>query len=156
MGVCAVSPASLASPVTLIIYLKTTSDVCCRLDEHWRPASLYCSVCSGFQYNTILHFENIEAEEPHLADSLHAGDIIQPRYMFLNVEHVYYCGDVDSDYLILRWENKNSKEKESKEEVLEAYFSLLTEEEILKLYKIYEGDFVNFGYKFTYRTLKLG
>ena len=66
------------------------------------------------------------------------------------------CGDVDSDYSFLRWENKNSKEKESKEEVLEAYFSLLTEDEILKLYKIYEGDFVNFGYKFTYRTLKLG
>ena len=47
-----------------------------------------------------------------------------------------------------RWENKNSKEKQSKEEVLGAYFRLLTDAEILKLYKIYEGDFVNFGYKF--------
>ena len=55
-----------------------------------------------------------------------------------------------------RWENKNSKETQSKESVLGAYFSLLTDAEILKLYKIYEGDFVNFGYKFNFRTLKLG
>jgi len=102
-------------------------------DEHWRPASLYCSVCSGFEFNTILHFENIEAEETLLADRLQASEVIHPR-----------------------WENKNSKEKQSKEEVLGAYFRLLTDAEILKLYKIYEGDFVNFGYKFNFRRLKLG
>jgi hypothetical protein len=28
-------------------------------DEHWRPASLYCSICAA-NYNYILHFENIE------------------------------------------------------------------------------------------------
>ena len=59
-------------------------------------------------------------------------------------------------HTVPRWENKNSKEKQSKEEVLGAYFGLLTDAEIQKLYKIYEGDFVNFGYKFNYRTLKLG
>ena len=63
---------------------------------------------------------------------------------------------VSIKYTVHRWENKNSKEKQSKEEVLGAYFGLLTDAEIQKLYKIYEGDFVNFGYKFNYRTLKLG
>ena len=59
-------------------------------------------------------------------------------------------------FIFNRWENKNSKEKASKEEVLGSYFNLLTDEEIKSLYKIYEDDFLNFGYKFAYRTLKLG
>ena len=48
-------------------------------DEHWRPASLYCSVCSGFEFNTILHFENIVAEETLVADRLQASEVIHPR-----------------------------------------------------------------------------
>ena len=101
-------------------------------DEHWKPASLYCTVCGDMQYNTILHFENIEHEEPWLADSLGAGHLIEPR-----------------------WENKNSKEV-SKEQVLGSYFSLLLDEEIRGLYNIYEDDFKAFGYKFQFRGLSLG
>ena len=54
-----------------------------------------------------------------------------------------------------RWENKNTKDNISKEEILGKYFSLLTDQEIMKLYKIYEDDFRNFGYKFNFRSLKL-
>ena len=35
------------------------------------------------------------------------------------------------------------------------YFSILDDDEIQDLYKIYEDDFVLFGYKFEYRGLKL-
>ena len=108
-------------------------------------------MCSSFEYNTILHFENIEAEEAHLADRLQASDVIHPRY-----GHIRMYVAVSIKHTVHRWENKNSKEKQSKEEVLGAYFGLLTDAEIQKLYKIYEGDFVNFGYKFNYRTLRLG
>ena len=54
-----------------------------------------------------------------------------------------------------RWENKNTKDNISKEEILGKYFGLLTDQEIMKLYKIYEDDFRNFGYKFNFRSLKL-
>ena len=30
-----------------------------RYDEHWKPASLYCSICT-FPYNYVLHFEDIQ------------------------------------------------------------------------------------------------
>lgn len=102
-------------------------------DEHWKPASVYCSVCGNIKYNKILHFENIVNEEPHLAESLGAGDLIKPR-----------------------WENKNSKEKVSKEQLLGSYFSLLSDQEIQRLYKIYEDDFRAFGYKFRFRNFVYG
>jgi len=102
-------------------------------DEHWRPASLYCSVCSKtLEYNHILYFENIEKEESYLAKSLSAEELIHPR-----------------------WENKNTDEKISKEEILGKYFSLLTDQDIMKLYRIYEDDFRHFGYKFKFRSLDL-
>ena len=75
----------------------------------------------------------------------------------LHFNNIYYCSILLVFIFIFnRWENKNSKEKASKEEVLGSYFNLLTDEEIKSLYKIYEDDFLNFGYKFAYRTLKLG
>ena len=94
---------------------------------------MYCSVCGNIKYNKILHFENIVNEEPHLVESLGAGDLIKPR-----------------------WENKNSKEKVSKEQLLGSYFSLLSDQEIQRLYKIYEDDFRAFGYKFRFRNFVYG
>ena len=57
--------------------------------------------------------------------------------------------------LSYRWENKNTDEKISKEEILGKYFSLLTDQDIMKLYRIYEDDFRHFGYKFKFRSLDL-
>ena len=73
---------------------------------------------------------------------------------FNNIQ--YLLSFYENIFIFNRWENKNSKEKASKEEVLGSYFNLLTDEEIKSLYKIYEDDFLNFGYKFAYRTLNLG
>ena len=44
----------------------------------------------------------------------------------------------------------------TKEEILTKYFEMLTDEEIMSLYKIYESDFRNFGYTFKFRNLSLG
>jgi len=97
-------------------------------DEHWKPSSLYCSVCS-FPYNHILHFETIQVEERLFAEEMGAGDLIHPR-----------------------WENRND-EGLHKEEILGKYFSLLDDQDINALYRIYEDDFKMFGYQFQYRNL---
>ena len=101
-----------------------------RYDEHWKPASLYCPVCS-FPYNYILHFENIQQEEKFFSQEMSASDLIHPR-----------------------WENRND-EGLAKEDILNKYFNILDDDEIQDLYKRYEDDFVLFGYQFEYRGLRL-
>jgi len=99
-------------------------------DEHWRPMSLYCGICS-FPYNRILHFENIETEEKYFAKEISAKNAIHPR-----------------------WENRND-EGFPKEEILRKYFDILEDAEIDALYKIYKDDFKMFGYQFKYKHFKL-
>jgi len=98
-------------------------------DEHWIPASLYCSVCS-FSFNYILHANNINQEETFFIEKIGAKDLIQPR-----------------------WDNKINDEGLSKGEILYKYFNLLDDDDIRKLYRIYEDDFVLFGFQFKFRGL---
>jgi len=113
-------------------YLLKTSST--SYDEHWKPASLYCGVCSeSIEYENILHFENIETEESFFAKTLNAEKMIHPR-----------------------WENNNSGGGVSKEEILTKYFDTLSDAEIMSLYKIYESDFRNFGYTFKFRNFSFG
>ena len=65
------------------------------------------------------------------AEEMGAGDLIHPR-----------------------WENRND-EGLHKEEILGKYFSLLDDQDINALYKIYEDDFKLFGYQFKFRGLNL-
>ena len=70
--------AELASWWEFVQHLLHTSPH--SYDEHWMPASLYCSVCSDMiEYRNILKFENIQTEESYFAKSIAAGDIIHPR-----------------------------------------------------------------------------
>ena len=55
----------------------------CSYDEHWKPASLYCSVCATLDYTNILHFENIQSEERFFVETLNASNVVQPRYKCL-------------------------------------------------------------------------
>ena len=79
----------------------------------------------------MLWVENIQQEERFLAEEMSASDLIHPR-----------------------WENKNQEEL-AKDELLNKYFSILDDDEIQDLYKIYEDDFRLFGYQFEYRSIKL-
>ena len=99
-------------------------------DEHWKPFSLYCSVCS-FPYNYILHFENMEAEERLFAEEMDAGDLIKPR-----------------------WENSNARGL-GREELVGMYFNMLDDQDIAALYRIYKDDFQMFGYTFEYKHFRL-
>lgn len=109
-------------------YLLSTAPT--RYDEHWKPTSIYCAVCS-FKFTHILHFENIEQEERYFAEDLGASNVVHPR-----------------------WENRND-DGISKEEMLNRYFSLLDDDEIQALYRLYQDDFALFGFEFEYRGLKL-
>ena len=119
--------ADMPSWWEFVQYLLNTSPS--SYDEHWKPASMYCGVCS-FPYNRILHFENIENEEKFFAEEMNASDLIQPR-----------------------WENRNDGGLE-KEIILSKYFDLLDDEEVEALYEIYKDDFLMFGYQFKYKHFR--
>jgi len=120
--------SSLPSWWEFVQYILHTQPT--RYDEHWKPFSIYCAVCS-FPYTHILHFENIQTEEKFFAEEMTASDLVHPR-----------------------WENRND-EGLAKEDILNKYFSILDDDEIQDLYKIYEDDFRFFGYQFEYRGIEL-
>ena len=58
--------------------------------------------------------------------------------------------------MFCRWENKDKDGLEiDKVNLINKYFSILDDDEILELYKIYENDFKMFGYNFNFRELSL-
>ena len=54
----------------------------------------------------------------------------------------------DKNVLKQRHENVHLETDYSRQEILRNYFSILNEEEILSLYKIFEKDFLMFNYSF--------
>ena len=53
-------------------------DLISRYDAHWRPYSLFCSVCL-LPYNHIIHFENLNQEEKWIIKKMSASEVIQSR-----------------------------------------------------------------------------
>ena len=51
-----------------------------------------------------------------------------------------------------KWENSN-KGNVTEEQLIEAYFDLLSNSEIKRLYEIYQLDFKQFNYTFTFRGI---
>ena len=51
-----------------------------------------------------------------------------------------------------KWENSN-KGNVTEEQLIEAYFGLLSNNEIKRLYEIYRLDFKQFNYTFTFRGI---
>ena len=92
-----------------------------RYDEHWKPMSLFCSVCT-VPYNFILHFENLEREEQLLVDLWNVSGIVSSR-----------------------WENRNDRGL-AKKEIRDGYLGLLDRKEVDQLYELYKDDFLLFGY----------
>lgn len=98
-----------------------------RYDEHWRPVSLHCSPCN-FPFTHIIHFESLQAEER----------------LFLKEFGKKETGNLS------RRENAAGSQLSS-EDLVSKYFSLLDDDDIYGLYKIYKEDFHLFGYQFEYR-----
>ena len=115
-------------------------------DEHFQPVTLLCSSCH-FQYNFIIKYENISDEEPLFIRELGASR----RRNIERTERSLYCLSID--ILQSRWLNSN-KLNVTDRELLETYFSLLTDTEIKKLHEIYLLDFQQFNYSFEFRGIK--
>jgi len=100
-----------------------------KFDEHFRPIYLLCSSCA-YDFNYILRYERISIEEPFLVQQLGAEGIVKSK-----------------------WENSNKKSNITDQQLIEAYFDLLSNNEIKRLYEIYRLDFKQFNYTFTFRGI---
>ena len=106
------------------------------MDEHWRPIYEYCSVCNPVQLklNTyILKFENLSEESPAF------------------LRHMHWADNLDQGIAL----NVNRPTGMSSKEVTQLYFSVLSDDDIRKLYKVYEYDFLLFNYTFKFGNLTL-
>ena len=103
-------------------------------NEHWCPMIDYCSVCS-MNYNYILKFEHYAEENFEFMQSVHLDQYLPE----------------DNDFH--RVVNGNHGQYKSSTEITKLYFEVLSNEEILKLFEIYQNDFKLFGYSFTFRNV---
>jgi len=106
------------------------------MDEHWMPMNEYCSVCHPVQLQI----------NPYIL-----------KFEYLNVEGPEFIRDVGWDQKVNKSTrlNVNRIRDMSSEEITQLYFSVLTEDDILKLYKVYEYDFILFNYTFNIGNLSL-
>ena len=94
------------------------------MDEHWKPVIDMCSVCAkGMQFDFIIKFENLAAEEKYLTERLNIADLVKER-----------------------WENMNTAGNTT-QQIKDMYFNMLSEDEIWQLYTMYQMDFEMFGYE---------
>ena len=104
------------------------------MDEHWRPMYEYCSICNPVQqkaFRYFLKFEDLENEESQFL-SLLQWDKKVNRTLRINVNRPGYL---------------------SSAKITELYFSVLSEEDVLQLYRVYKYDFLLFNYKFKFGDL---
>ena len=103
-------------------------------NEHWCPIIDYCSVCS-MNYNYILKFEHYAEENLAFMQSVQLDQ--------------YLPEDNDFHKVV----NGNHGQHKSSSEITKLYFEVLSNEEIMKLFEIYQNDFRLFGYSFTFRNV---
>ena len=119
------------------------------INPSFRPIYLLCETCR-YPYNYILKFETISVEEPFFIANIGASGI-QKNYILFNNLGIF--PPLNLDILFSKWENSN-KMNISDEVLLNVYFEMLSNQEIQKLYEIYEADFQQFQYKFNFRGIE--
>ena len=107
-----------------------------KMDEHWIPINEYCSICNPtmlkvFQY--ILKHEELEKEEE------------------LFLKHVKWDKKIKTRTKI----NVIRPPDVSNNDLTQIYFSTLSKDQVMGLYKIYELDFLAFNYTFEMKDLHL-
>ncbi len=109
--------------IIVIIMLRSTLQL-------FTDRNSYCSPCS-VMYETVIHFEHLH---PHEGRFL--GEILAP--------------EPNRTLPAERWDNRNTAGL-SDEEITAIYFGQLDEQDVKDLYRMYEKDFLLFGYSFTYK-----
>ena len=107
-----------------------------KMDEHWEPIYKYCSICNpsslkAFEY--VLKFENLLSEEKKFLE-YHRWNISEKDILKLNI---------------------NRPDTISDDQLTKLYFSSLSQDQIIGLYKVYELDFLLFDYTFQFNDLNL-
>ena len=88
-------------------------------DEHWKPYSHSCAVCS-VTYTFVIKFERLEEEEMELMSILGMSERFPPMFL---------------------------KMKSGRENVTEKYLKMLRKEDCMKLVEVYSQDIERFGYR---------
>ena len=87
-------------------------------DDHWKPYSQTCAVCT-LHYRFIIKFERLEEEERELMEVLGLNEQFPPMFL---------------------------KMKSGRENVTERYLKMLRKEDFMKLTKAYSQDIERFSY----------
>ena len=106
------------------------------MDEHWIPMDYYCSICST-DYDYVVKFEELSKE----SRLLHKALWPETKNSNSSFPSALALGGGE--------ENSNGLEIES-DDLTRKYFSLLSDEDVDKLYQIYRADFDLFGYEFRF------
>jgi hypothetical protein len=97
--------------------------------------SLFCSVCS-ISYDYVLKFEQLEVEETLFLAARNLTTRLERKWMNHNPPATTTASESDPDKLV------------------KLYFSQLSDEDVVALYKVYETDFRMFNYTFEYKNFK--
>ena len=100
-----------------------------RMDEHWKPTFVRCSLCA-VNYDYVIHMED------NASDERFVKGLIAPS-----------AKDIGSSTPF----NKRLTSLSS-QDLTKLYFNLLSDGDIQELYEIYKFDFKLFGYSFTFRN----
>jgi len=104
------------------------------MDEHWKPTFNYCSMCV-LNYDYVIKFE----------------DYLNEAKAFLKTSNL---NTLANEEVLEEAINPNRPGEMSSSDITEKYFGMLSDEDIHKLYQVYQEDFRLFNYTFTYRKMK--
>ena len=109
--------------------------------EHWRPQFLNCNYCN-------IHYDMIGRVETLYKDLEYISHINNLQFITSKKEKfkVNPSGVKRSNNSETKSQDKNIHEKRTTEEKTIRYFSLLSETQLDKLYKLFRLDFEIFGY----------
>ena len=92
-------------------------------DEHWKPYFAFCTPCN-VNYDLIGKFETLEEDNQYIASQLGIDDYTE----------------------LLRPELANRNKRGPTGSRAKQYFSQVTQEELMQVYKMFHMDFVMFNY----------
>ena len=101
-----------------------------KIDKHWTPINEYCSICDTVSlkaYQYILKYEELNTEEDEFLKHVKWDKKIKTRSKINVNHHPNNLPDI---------------------ELTKLYFSSLSKPQIIRLYKVYELDFLAFNYTF--------
>ena len=109
-------------------------------DEHWRPQTAHCPVCSDKPFHYIFSFEKAKEEEFYLKNLIMQHRVKSPGNM---PEEDFHNEDV---------EEEDRKRVKISEDVTKLYLKDISDEDLEKLHNIYRIDFKLLGYEFKFRN----